>query len=118
MMEDKDFRDFNYNVLGSKSSIVGDLVLHGDAVINSHVEGSIQVLEKGKLILERGSVIKGKVQAIDVDIFGTVEGEIECQGLVSIRSSAVVQGQIKSARLVIYPGAVVEMTASSETKES
>lgn len=114
MINDQDFKDFHYNVLGAKSRITGDLVLAGDAIINSHVEGSIEVLGQGKLILERGSYVKGKIKAIDLEIFGTVDGEIECSGLVSIRSSAEVKGQIKSGRLVIYPGAVVEMNASSQ----
>jgi len=114
MINDQDFKNFHYNVLGAKSRITGDLVLAGDAIINSTVEGSIEVLGQGKLILERGSFVKGKIKAIDLEIFGTVDGEIECSGLVSIRSSAEVRGQIKSGRLVIYPGAVVEMNASSQ----
>jgi cytoskeletal protein CcmA (bactofilin family) len=114
LISDNDFRQFNYNVLGVKSRIIGDLILSGDAIITSSVEGSIEVVENGKLILERGSFIKGKIKAIDLEIFGQVEGEIECSGLVSIRSSAHVTGSIKSARLVIYPGAIVEMTANSQ----
>ncbi len=114
MMNENDFKDFNYNVLGAKSKITGDLILAGDAIINSEIEGSIEVTGEGKLILERGSFVKGKIKAIDLEIFGTVDGQIECSGLVSIRSSADVKGEIKSGRLVIYPGAVVEMNASSQ----
>lgn len=114
MINEQDFKDFHYNVLGANSKITGDLILAGDAIINSQVDGSIEVQGQGKLILERGSFVKGKIKAIDLEIFGTVDGEIECSGLVSIRSSAVVTGQIKSGRLVIYPGAVVEMNASSQ----
>ncbi len=114
MINDKDFRDFHYNVLGAKSKIIGDLVLSGDSIINSIIEGTIEVQEQGKLILERGSIVKGKIKAIDLEIFGSVEGEIECTGLLSIRSSAFVQGKIKSGRLVIYPGAIVEMDATSK----
>lgn len=114
MMNDQDFRQFHYNVLGVKSRVVGDLILSGDAIITSAVEGSIEVLDQGKLVLERGSFVKGKIKALDVEIFGEVQGEIECSGLVSIRSSAHVTGTIKSARLVVYPGAIVEMSASSQ----
>lgn len=116
MMDDKDFRDFNYNVLGASSSFKGDIVFSGDCIVNSHIEGSIEVLDQGKLILERGSFVKGKIKAKELEIFGTVEGEIDCSGLVSIRSSAQVIGQIKSGRLVIYPGAVVEMNAVSQSE--
>src|SRR6476620_4085125 len=101
MIDDQDFKDFNYNVLGAKSAFTGDLVLHGDTIINSNVDGNIEVRDSGKLILERGSFVKGKIKAIDLEIFGSVDGEIECSGLVSIRSSAEVKGQIKSGRLVI-----------------
>lgn len=113
MLEDQDFKDFHYNVLGAKSNITGDLILSGDTIINSRIEGTIEIRENGKLILERGSFVKGKIKAIDLEIFGIVDGEIECSGLVSIRSSAQVQGNITSGRLVIYPGAIVEMQASS-----
>jgi cytoskeletal protein CcmA (bactofilin family) len=116
MIDDQDFKNFHYNVIGGKSSITGDLTLSGDSIINSQIHGNIQILDKGKLILERGSFVKGKISAIDLEIFGTVEGEIECSGLVSIRSSAQVQGQIKSGRLVIYPGAIVEMQAQSQAE--
>ncbi len=114
MIDDQDFKQFQYNVLGTKSKVTGDLVLFGDAIITSQVEGSIEVQEQGKLVLERGSVVKGKIRAIDLEIFGSVEGDIECSGLVSVRSSAHVVGSIKAARLAIYPGATVEMKASSE----
>jgi cytoskeletal protein CcmA (bactofilin family) len=114
MTTDKDFRDFNYNVLGIESEIKGELVLSGDAIINSQIEGSIEVKGPGKLVLERGSSVRGKIIATELEIFGKVEGEIHCTGLVSIRSSAEVLGQIKSGRLVIYPGAVVEMTANAD----
>jgi cytoskeletal protein CcmA (bactofilin family) len=114
MINDQDFKQFHYNVLGAKSYIQGDVVLFGDAIITSSIEGSIEIKDKGKLVLERGSSVKGKIKAIDLEIFGDVEGEIECSGLVSIRSSAKVSGSIKSARLVIYPGASVDMKASSQ----
>lgn len=117
MIKDQDFREFNYNVLGAKSKFTGDLVLCGDAIITSEIHGSLEIKEEGKLVLERGSFIKGKIKAIDLEIFGKVEGDIECSGLVSIRSSAEVIGTIRSGRLVIYPGAIVEMSAVSQNPE-
>jgi cytoskeletal protein CcmA (bactofilin family) len=114
MIDDCDFKDFNYNVLGANSRIVGELFLAGDSIVNATVEGSIEVQGPGKLVLERGSVVHGKIRAVDLEIFGTVVGEIDCTGLVAIRSSAHVEGAIRSGRLVIYPGAVVEMQASSQ----
>ncbi|HXH30483.1 MAG TPA: polymer-forming cytoskeletal protein [Bacteriovoracaceae bacterium] len=114
MITETDFREFQYNVLGAKSRIVGDLILHGDAIVNSEIEGSIEVRGEGKLILERGSHVTGRIKAFDIEVFGTVVGDIDCPGLVAIRSSARIQGSIKSGRLVIYPGAIVEMEISTQ----
>ncbi len=113
MRSDNDFREFNYNVLGSRSKVIGDVILSGDAIITSEIHGSIEVLGQGKLVLERGSFVKGRIKAIDLEIFGTVEGEIECEGLVSVRSSARITGTLKSGRLVVYPGAILETDIST-----
>jgi hypothetical protein len=70
MMNERDFLEFNYNVLGVNSRVVGDLVLTGDTILTSSLEGSIEIQGKGKLVLERGSREKGKIKAFDVEIFG------------------------------------------------
>lgn len=109
MIQDQDFKDFRYNILGSDSKIVGSLILSGDSIVTSSIEGSIEILGDGKLILERGSYIKGKIIAKDLEIFGTVDGEISCSGTISVRSSAKLTGILRSGKLVIYPGAIVDM---------
>ena len=113
MINNHDFKDFHYNILGSQSTLRGEIKLSGDTILKSFIEGNIEVSGHGKLVLERGSRVKGNIKAIDLEIFGDVDGEIHCSGVVSIRSSAHVQGRIKSNKLVIYPGAIVELEAHS-----
>lgn len=114
MISDKEFLDFNYNVIGGNSFVKGDLILCGHTIITANIEGSIEIKDQGKLVLERGSKVKGKINSCDLEIYGEVHGDIESTGLVSVRSSAYVNGSIKCSRLVIYPGARVEMKAVSE----
>lgn len=114
MIQDQDFKEFRYNILGADSEIKGDLVLSGDTIITSKIEGNIIIRGEGKLTLERGSQVKGKVQAKDLEVFGRVEGEIDCSGTVSVRSSARISGSLRSGKLVIYPGAVVEMDINTQ----
>ena len=114
MIQDQDFKDFRYNVLGSDSKIVGSLILCGDAIVTSVIEGSIEVQGEGRLVLERGSYVKGKIIAKELEIFGTVEGEIYCSGTISVRSSARLSGTLKSGKLVIYPGAIVDMDVATQ----
>lgn len=109
MIQEQDFKDFKYNILGSHSQIQGDLTLSGDAIITSRIEGSIKVVGEGRLILERGSFVEGKIEAHDVEIFGTVKGEIRSTGTVSVRASAKISGSLEAKKLVVYPGAIVEM---------
>ena len=116
MIQEQDFKEFKYNILGSNSTIKGDLTLSGDAIITSRIEGSIQMIGEGKLVLERGSFVDGKIEAHDVEIFGTVKGEIRSKGTVSVRASAKISGSLESKKLVVYPGAVVEMDISTATE--
>lgn len=109
MIQDQDFRDFRYNVLGAESTINGEIVLSGDAIITSRIEGSIEMKGAGRLVLERGSFVKGRIKAQDLEVFGVIEGDVECTGTISVRSSAKLSGTLKSGKLVIYPGAIVEM---------
>ena len=89
------------SLIGAGTVINGDINFTGGLRIDGTIKGNIKAAgdKPGTLVLSE---------------LAKVEGEIECSGLVSIRSSAEVSGSIKSARLVIYPGAIVEMKASSQ----
>lgn len=114
MIPDQDFKNFQYNVLGPKTKVTGDLHLSGETILTAEVHGNITMGDLGKLTLERGSFVKGSVHGQEIDVFGTVEGEIISSGLVSVRSSARITGKIESKKLVIYPGAIIETTISSQ----
>jgi len=115
MIQEQDFKEFKYNILGSNSTIKGDLVLSGDAIITSRIEGSIKMIGEGRLVLERGSHVQGELEAHDVEIFGTVSGEIRSTGTVSVRASAKISASLESKKLVVYPGAIVEMDITTKS---
>lgn len=114
MISSNDFKAFQYNILGSQTLITGDINFSGDAIITATVEGNIKMLHSSKLVLERGSKVKGAISAFDLEIFGEVEGDITSEGSVSIRSSAQVSGSIKAKKLIIYPGAIVDTRADCQ----
>lgn len=114
MISGNDFKNFQYNVLGPSTLLTGDIHFSGDAIITAAITGNIKMLNSGKLILERGSLVKGRIEAFDLEVFGEVEGDIISQGSVAIRSSAQVSGSIKAKRLIIYPGAIVNTEAISQ----
>jgi len=108
VINENDFKIYHYNVLGLRSSFKGDLELQGDTIITSQIVGNVIMKDSGKLVLERGSKILGSIKAVDIEIFGVVEGDIEATGTVSVRSSAEITGTIKYGKLVIYPGSIIE----------
>lgn len=114
MINGNDFKNFHYNVLGPDTHLIGDINLAGDAIITAKIEGNIKMLNSSKLILERGSQVKGCIESFDLEVFGEVTGDIISEGSVAIRSSAQVTGSIKAKKLIIYPGAIVNTEAYSQ----
>ncbi len=112
-MEELDFKTYHYNVVGIESEMTGVLKLKGDTIFNGTIDGELHLAE-GKLVLERGSKIKGKVIGHEIEVFGEINGDIICTGKLSFRSSAKFDGDIKSNSLVIYPGAQVNMHAQAQ----
>jgi cytoskeletal protein CcmA (bactofilin family) len=112
-MEENDFKTYHYNVVGLQSEVVGVLKLKGDTIFNGVIDGELHMIE-GKLVLERGSKIKGKIVAHEIEVFGEVLGDIFCSGKLSFRSSAKFDGDIQSNSLVIYPGAQINMHAQAQ----
>lgn len=107
-MQENEFKTYNYNIVGIKSHIQGILKLKGDTVFSGSAEGELHLTD-GKLVIERGSLVKGKIFAHEIEVFGDVTGDIFCSGKLSFRSSAKFEGDIHSNSLVIYPGAQVNM---------
>jgi len=114
-MHQNDFSDFHYNIIGQSSFIKGEVELMGDSIICHKVEGTIRIHNESKLTLERKSHIIGKIFGHDIEVFGVVEGDIQCTGTLTIRSGASLSGKIRSGKLIVYPGAIVNIEA--ETKE-
>jgi cytoskeletal protein CcmA (bactofilin family) len=113
-MLESNFKNQNYTVIGINSLIEGDLTLFGDVIIHSKIKGTITVNDSGKIILERGSLVKGSINCQDIDVFGKVEGNINSTGTLAIRASANVSGTIKCTKLTVYPGAILNMEAHAE----
>lgn len=116
-MLESNLKKQNYTVIGVGSSIEGDLTLSGDVYIHSFVEGSITIINEGKITLERTSQIKGSISCTNIDVFGKVEGNINSAGTLTIRSSAEISGTIKSKKLIVYPGAILNTEAHAQDKD-
>ena len=116
-MNESDFKSYNFSLLGAGSYFEGDLTFEGDVILAGYLRGTINI-KNGKLTLERTSKIEGTIYCEDVEVFGSFSGAINSSGVTSIRSSAVVSGNIKAKKLSIFPGAQLNMEGeTSDTPE-
>jgi cytoskeletal protein CcmA (bactofilin family) len=99
---------------GQSIVIKGDISGSEDLTIAGRVEGSI-TLNGRVLTLAPGSHVVGEVSAGTVVVAGTIEGTIEASQRLDVKSTAVVDGQLSTARLLVADGsqltATVEMPA-------
>lgn len=83
--------------------IVGTLKLEDQQTLACRVDGSIE--SSSSLTIAKEGVIKARITAESLVVFGTIEGDIHVDGLVVLKSTAVLQGDIHAARIVMEDGA-------------
>lgn len=112
-MDIENFKTTLFNIIGASSKITGDLILSGPTTICGEVEGIITTTSR--LVLDRNSRVTGIIHGHDVEVTGFFKGEIVCTGTLSLKAGSEVAGIIKASKLVIYPGAVVDMEGSADS---
>lgn len=94
-----------YNMLGEGTSVKGDLQTEGNLRIDGQFEGNICV--KGKLVVGKAGMVTGVVNCTAAEIEGCMKIEkMKVDGLLSVKSTANIEGVIEVDRLYIEQGAV------------
>ena len=91
------------NMIGAGTTITGDIVSKGDIRVDGVLKGSINT--QGKVVLGQEGTIEGDVVCINADISGTINAKITVSQLLSLKSSANLNGDIVTNKLSIEPGA-------------
>ncbi len=90
-------------VIGSGITIKGELLGEEDVKIEGRVEGLIRVSKN--LLVGQNGVIEADIEAENVNIGGTVTGNVVAQSKVEIFASGKMTGDIKGPRIVVAEGA-------------
>ena len=96
---------------GQSIVIKGDISGSEDLVIAGRVEGSI-TLDGRVLTLAEGSHVVGEIAAGTVVVSGKMNGTIEAKDRLDIKSTAVVEGKLSTAKLIVADGS--QLTAEVE----
>ena len=92
-----------HNRIEKNTKITGDITSEADFRIDGKLEGNVKT--SGKVVIGREGLIKGKVECVNADIEGKFNGELHVSDLLSLKSSAVIEGTVTVAKLAVEPGA-------------
>ncbi len=107
-------------VIGKSVQIRGEVKGNEDLVIEGLVEGTI-TLSDHRLTVGANARVTANVDARDVVVQGTLNGDIHALGRVELRTGCHVAGDIRAARLSIEDNAMysgkVELSGSATAAE-
>lgn len=104
------------NLIQSGTSITGDIESNGNIRIDGSLIGT--VIAGGKVILGSTGSVDGEIKCINADVEGRVKGTIQVKELLSLKATAVVTGELFTAKLAIEPGARFTGTCTMDNTEA
>jgi len=112
MAVDNSVAGSNRIVAGTK--IKGEVNSGSDFRIDGEIEGTIQT--SGRLVVGRTGLIKGNVICTNADVEGTINGTLVVKNTLSLKATAVIEGEVQADKLAIEPGAVFNVTCKMGVK--
>ncbi|MFH1159890.1 MAG: polymer-forming cytoskeletal protein [bacterium] len=91
------------NLLGSGTTVKGDIRLNGDFRIDGTLIGTIDC--KGKIVVGSSGIIEGEIVCQNADFSGQVKASVKVTELLSLKETARFTGDIVTNKLAIEPGA-------------
>lgn len=91
------------NIIGKGTFLKGDLEAYGNIRIEGKVAGNIKT--KSKAAFGHSCQIEGNVLALNAEIEGHIIGTVEVTEQLVLKSSAVIDGDIITNKLIVESGA-------------
>ncbi len=106
----------NQNRINEGTTINGDIVSKGFFRIDGKIDGNLTT--PSKVVLGKNGVIIGTLTCENADIEGTFEGTLNVSKLLTLRSSAKIEGGVTVGKLSVEPGALFNATCTMNTEVS
>ncbi|MEM1348610.1 MAG: polymer-forming cytoskeletal protein [Myxococcota bacterium] len=88
--------------IGPGITVNGRISGDDDVVVFGRVEGEISIT--ANLIIEPGGVVVSTIEAQNMTVRGTAQGETVIQDLATLEATSVFQGTLRAPRIVIDEG--------------
>jgi cytoskeletal protein CcmA (bactofilin family) len=92
-----------HNALATGTYVKGDIRAEDDLRIDGKFEGNIECT--GKIIIGPQAELIGNIQCQNIDLMGTISGNITIQETASLKASVKFTGEIVSKYIEIEAGA-------------
>ncbi len=106
------------SIIAGGMQITGNLSAEGDIRIDGTVKGN--VFCKSKVVIISSGKVEGDIEALNVDVHGTITGNITAEDLLCLKASCNITGNLTTDKLQIDPNATFNgqctMGASSKKK--
>lgn len=104
------------NRIEKNTKIKGEIVSEADFRIDGKLDGNLKT--SGKVVIGKDGYIKGKVECVNADIEGSFNGELLVSDLLSLKSAAVIEGDVFVSKLSVEPGATFNASCSMKGKNA
>lgn len=98
------------NRIAQGTTIVGDIVSEGGFRIDGMVQGNIKT--PGKVVVGKSGIINGTLEGTNADFEGRFSGKMKLSGVLSLKSSAFIEGEVEIGKLAVEPGATFNAVCS------
>lgn len=102
------------NRIEKNTKIKGEITSEADFRIDGKLDGNVKT--SGKVVIGKDGYIHGKVECVNADIEGNFNGELKVSELLSLKSSAVIEGTVIVSKLSVEPGATFNASCNMSGK--
>lgn len=97
----------NINVLNANTKIEGTIQTADDFRLEGSLKGDF--ISTAKIVIGQTGKITGNIKAGNADIAGTIEGKLEINGILNLKSTGKIIGEVKTKKLVIEEGGIFDV---------
>lgn len=97
------------------TNVQGDFSSMTDIRVDGTVNG--KMFSSGRIVVGEKAQIEGSLFCSDLDLWGVVKGDVYVKSLLSLKSSASVEGNLHVRRLQVEVGASLNGTCNMITEE-
>ncbi len=90
------------NYLAAGTVIEGNIISNEELYIDGTVKGDIRT--SSRLFLGKDSIVEGNITALDADVAGKITGTVESKGLLAIKATCRIEGDIITQSLNVESG--------------